>query len=111
MASVPYTKQLHETISIPRKEFSRKILYNKELSKKDLRVFLALLTLLDGIREVDVDTRRDRENFEKVNKKRIAESLDMSEKDVENSFQKLEEEGIIQEGSTIAIRHGYRFLF
>ena len=106
-----YTKQLQETISIPRKAFTRKVIFNENLSKKDLRVFLTLLTLLNGIREEDVDTDRDRENFSKVNKKRIADSLEYSEKDVEQCFDNLEEEGIIQRGSTIAIKRGYRFLF
>ena len=94
-----HTFQYKQTISINRENFMKKIVLNNELSKKDLRLILHLLTHLDAINPKD------------ISKKQIAEDLDMSKKDVNNSIDNLIDYGIIDTSSSGSVRNGYILLF
>ena len=100
------------TISIPRTEFYQKIVLNQNLSRKDLRVALALLTVLDGYTLPDriSGTTKDPMNFKSINIDEIAASLEMSKKDVKKSLCILEDESIITQGTTTTVKNGYRFM-
>lgn len=93
------TFQYTETISVHREKFLDFVVRNEELSKKDLRVCLHLLTHLDAM------------VFKDVSKKQIAEDLNMSKKDVSSSIENLLIEGIIEIGSSATVSNGYRLLF
>ena len=95
--------------SVPRNDFLRKIVYNEELGKKDLRVAMLLLAHLEGCKPESKDTRRDMENFQKVNPKKIALELGMSESNVIKSLQHLVNEGILEKGASDVVKNGYRF--
>ena len=102
------------TVSVPKKDLLEFVVYNKELNKKDYKVFLMLLTELDGytppFRSRNFDDK-DPENFTKVDSEQIAEQLDMDESDVKKSIKKLLNEGIIEKGNTKNMKNGYRFRF
>lgn len=89
------TFQYKSTISLPRDEFKSAVVRNSDLSKKDIRVLLHLLTHLDG------------SNFREISKKNISYDLDISKKDVSSSIENLIEEGILSCGSTSSVKDGY----
>lgn len=87
---------------------------NQELGKKDLKVFLMLLSQLTGYKEpenVNSKTAPDPLNFKRVDVRQIAESLDMKRKDVDNAIDNLFAEGYLEEGSNDSVAEGWRFTF
>ena len=100
-------------VSVPKKELLEYVVYNKELNKKDYKVFLMLLTELNGYSKPKNKTFDDRDPniYIKVDSEQIADHLDMDEKDVKKSIKKLLSEGIIEKGNTKNMKNGYRFTF
>jgi predicted transcriptional regulator len=101
------------TVSIPKKELREYVIYNLELNKKDYKVFLMLLTELDGYSPPKNRSFTDSDplNFTKVDSEQIAKQLDMDESDVKKSIKKLVKEGIIEKGDNHNTKNGYRFTF
>lgn len=114
MANNRNTYQQEHTISVKRDKIVD-IASRIDLGKKDLRVFLILLTQLDGYsypetRRVN-GTYRDPLNFKKIDIEQMSDILSMSKKDVKKSVEFLNDEGIIERGSNDTIKNGYRFTF
>lgn len=103
------TYQQVKTVSVNRENLLE-IATNKNLSKTDLRVFLVLLTQLDGYR-LPERYSKDPANFRIVDIKSIAKRLDIGKSDVKESIQQLEEEGLLEKGGNDLIKSGYRFTF
>ena len=97
------------TISVPRDDFLSKIVYNDALKKKDLRVALLLLTHLEGCKPKDRSSSKDASNFRRVDPKQIAIDLGMDKSTVCECIETLVEQEILEEGSSDAVSHGYRF--
>ena len=93
------TFQYTETTSVNRERFLDIVVRNNNLSKKDLRVCLHLLTHLDSM------------VYKDISKKQIATDLSLSKKDVAESIEHLIFEGIIDEGSSATVSNGYKLLF
>ena len=109
MANVTRVYQQVNTFSVPREDFLQYILLNKDLSKKDLRVALILLTELDGAK---MDTKADNDtSYRKVNVGKIADNLDLDKADVKKSLDTLCINYIIEKGNSINSKNGYRFTF
>lgn len=98
MANVE-TRQCLATMSINRDRFMDVVVRNDNLSRKDLRVILHLMSFLDSV------------DFKRVHAKNIAGDLRLKKKDVEESIQNLLYEGIIDEGSTASVKNGLRLKF
>ena len=113
MANNKSTYQQINTVSVPKKELRDYVIYNQELNKKDYRVFLMLLTELNGYTPPKNRSYIDSDplNFTKVDSEQIAEQLDMDESDVKKCIKKLVKEGIIEKGDTHNMKNGYRFTF
>lgn len=113
MANNKNIYQQKQTISIPRKELLEYVVYNKELSKKDYKVFLMLLTKLDGYSSPKgkMFDDNDPKNFTKIDSEQIAEYLELDESDVKKSIKTLLNEGIIEKGDNTNVKNGYRFTF
>lgn len=109
MAEVREVFQWKTAISVPRDNFFVNIVLNEELSKTDLRVFLFLLTKLDGYNYKG--RKKDPENYKLIDVEAIADSLDITKKKVRESIHNLEEMDIIEKGSSATINDGYRFIF
>ena len=108
------------TVSVPKKELLEYVVYSKEFNKKDLRVFLMLLTELNGYspsyrkqKKIDEAFEDDKDplNFRKIDSEQIADELELSEKDVRKSIKKLLREGVIEKGDSRNAINGYRFKF
>ena len=110
MANNRSTYQQVRNVSIPKKELLELVVYNEELTKKDLRVCLFLFTVLDGWKEPERYTQ-DPNNFTVVYDDVIARDLGMSKKDVRKSLRTLLREGIIEEGDGKGNEDGLRFTF
>jgi transcription initiation factor IIE alpha subunit len=113
MANNRCTYQQTYTISVPRKELLEYVILNDELSKKDYRVFLMLLTELDGYSypRGRVSENPDPHNYKKIDSEKIADELNMKESEVKDCIKKLRKEGIIEKGDTKNMKNGYRFTF
>ena len=115
MANNKYVYQQVNNVSVPKKELREYVAYNQELTKKDYKVFLMLLTELNGYdnnrRYDDNYDAKDPMNFTKIDAEQIAKRLDMSKSDVKKSIKTLLHEGIIEKGDTSHIKNGYRFTF
>lgn len=111
MANNRCVYQQETTVSVPKNDLREYVIYNQELSKKDLRVFLLLLTELDGWQEPKRGTVNDPNNFRIIKVETIADRLDMKEKDVKNSLKSLKRYGIIERGDSHSGTNGYRFTF
>ena len=99
MAQSSKTCQYQATISINRDKFVAKVVTNENLSKKDLRVLMHLMTHLDSLK------------YKTVSAKSIAESLNLKKKEVEKSLGNLCIENIIEYGDSETVRGGYLTLF
>ena len=110
MANSRNVYQQKTTVSIPKDGLLNNVIYNTNLGKKDLRIFIFLLTQLDGYSEPDNRNYPDPKNFKAVSTKKIANTLDMSKKDVEKCIENLINEGILETGHSNAA-HGLRFTF
>ena len=112
MSSIRSVYQQQYTVSVPKKELLEYVAYNIELNKKDYKVFLTLLTELNGYSSRQKRSSNDDPMlFTKIDSEQIAEMLDMDESDVKKSIKKLVSEGIIEKGNTNNMKNGYRFTF
>lgn len=93
------TFQYKETISVNRELFLDVVVRNENISKKDLRVLIHLLTHLDSL------------NFKEISKKQIALDLNLSKREVSDSIDELINESIITCGSSQSVSKGYKLLF
>jgi len=93
------TFQNKMTITLPRKPFVNYIVYNENLNKTDLRVYLHLLTHLDA------------DEYKAISKKAIAKDLGLSKGSVEDSIDKLVDEDILSFGGNGTVKSGYKFCF
>jgi len=93
------TFQYQATMSINRAEFTRKVVLNENLTKKDLRVLMHLMT--------EIDTR----DYRSISKKSIATTLNLSKKEVTEAIYNLCIQNIIEEGDSDTVRGGYKTLF
>lgn len=112
MANNRNTYQQVENISVKREKILE-ISTNLDLSKNDIRVFLVLLTQLDGytVPKTMHQKHRDPLNFKIIDIDQIADLLCLSKKKVRKSIEHIHDEGLIEEGSNDTIKHGYRFTF
>lgn len=113
MANNNSVYQQTRTVSVPKKELFEYVISNKELNKKDYKVFLMLLTELNGYsnHKNRMFDDKDPQIFTKVDSEQIADQLEMDESDVKKSIKKLLNEGIIEKGNTKNMKNGYRFTF
>jgi RIO-like serine/threonine protein kinase len=88
------TCQYQSTMSINRDRFMAMVVTNKDLSKKDLRVLMHLMTHLDSI------------EFKAISVERIAETLKMKDDDVRRSLSNLYCENIIDYGDSDKVSDG-----
>lgn len=112
MANNRCTYQQVETLSVKRDKITD-IAVNIEWSKTDLRVFLALLTQLEGysVPKTLHNDHKDPLNFKIIDIEAMADLLLISKKKVKKSINRLHEEGVIEEGGNDTIKSGYRFTF
>lgn len=111
VANTRCTYQQKETVSIPKKELLEWVVYNSELGKKDLRIILFLLTELDGWQEPKKGNYNDPKNFRIIEIETIADTLDMSVKNVRKTIENLLDFGILEKGDSNSGTNGYRFTF
>lgn len=112
MANARNVYQQIETLSVKRDKILD-IATNIELSKNEIRVFLVLLTQLEGY-SVPKTMRADHKdplNFKIIDIDAMADLLCMSKKKVKKCINKLHEEGFIEEGGNDTIKSGFRFTF
>jgi hypothetical protein len=112
MANNRCTYQQVETLSVKRDRITD-IATNLEWSKSDLRVFLVLLTQLEGytVPKTLHGDHKDPLNFKIIDIEAMADLLSMSEKKVKKCINHLHDEGVIEEGGNDTIKSGYRFTF
>lgn len=92
------------------------VILNEDLSKKDLRIAILLFTKLGGYcvnDDIRLNDKRlaDPNNYSSINIESIAETLNIDKKDVKKSIKKLIKHGVLEDGSSATIKHGYRFTF
>lgn len=111
MANNNATYQQVHTVSIPREKLVE-ISVNPNLGKKDLRVLIILLTQLDGYKYTSrVKNKPDPLNFKRIDVESIADTLNLTKKEVRRSIELLELEGYLEDGDNETIKNGYRFTF
>ena len=93
------TFQYKEVISINRENFLEVVVRNENLSKKEMRVLMHLMTHLDSL------------NPKEISKKQIATDLNMKKDDVSDAIDALMCEGIIVICSSASVLNGYKLLF
>ena len=93
------TFQYKESISVNRDRFLEKVVRNRDLNKKDLRVCLHLLTHLDSV------------NYKEISKKQLAYDLDMTKSEVGKAINNLIEYDVIDIGSSASVDKGLKLLF
>ena len=99
MATSSNTKQYKNNISLARQAFMSRVVLCEDLTKKDLRVLLHLMTHLDAVTPKE------------ISKKNISIDLNMSKNDVCESMDRLEMFEIIDRYSTGSVKNGYILLF
>ncbi len=113
MANNRDTYQQQHTVSIPRTYLSD-MACDQEFKKNDYRVFLELLTQLDGYNK-SIRTKKalesDPMNFKKIDLKAISEKLQLEKSEMKKILKKLINNGVIEKGSNDSIKNGYRFTF
>lgn len=111
MANVRNTYQQAHTVSIQRDALTE-IALDSELSGKDIRVLLILLTQLDGFSIPDSNRNvKDPLNYKKVDISAIADVLSLKKKDVKKSINWIHDLGYLEIGSNDTVKDGYRFTF
>lgn len=112
MASNRNTYQQVETVSVKRDKLIE-IASDVEYSKKDLRVFIALLTQLDGysVPKTYHSKHKDPLNFKRIDVDAMSDLLCMSKKEVKKSINHLHDDGLLEKGCNDVITDGYRFTF
>lgn len=99
---VESSKKTHQnisTVAINRQSFLDLVVKNDNLTKKDIRVFMHLLTHLDAIK------------YKEVSCKNIAKDLGYDKSDVKESINNLYTEGIIDIGDSGSVERGLKFTF
>ena len=112
MANNRNTYQQVQTVSVSRDKLIE-IASDIDYNKKDLKVFLALLTQLDGY-TIPIKSNKDQQdtlNFKMIDKDSLADLLSLSKKEVNKSINKLYNDGYIEKGDNATIKGGYRFTF
>ena len=112
MANNRNTYQQVQTVSVSRERLID-VATNYDYNKKDFKVFLALLTQLDGYtvpRRLNKE-HQDPMNFKKIDKEALADLLSLSKKEVNKSIDKLYNDGYIEKGDNNTRKGGYRFTF
>lgn len=113
MANNNFTYQQVYTVSVNKRSIS-KIASDEDLSKNDYKVFLVLLTQLEGYRydyESKGRKRVDPENFKSIDINVIAKTTFLSKKKIKKSIKNLINGGYLETGSNDVIEDGYRFTF
>ena len=112
MANNRCTYQQVETISVRRDKIID-IVSNIEFSKNELRVFLLLLTQLEGysVPKTMHSSHKDPLNFKIIDIEAMADLLSLPKKKIKKCIEVLHDEGIIEEGYNDTIKSGYRFTF
>lgn len=93
------THQNISTIAVNREGLLKMVIRNPNLSKRDLRVFLHLLTCVDALK------------YTKVTYKKIAEDLEYSKAEVKDSVNNLFTEGILDINDSESVEKGLMFNF
>ena len=112
MANQRNTYQQVNTISVPREKILE-IASDIEFGKNDFRVFLILLTQLEGYslpKNLRAD-HKDPMNFKMIDLGQISDTLNLSKKKVKKSINYLLDEGLLEEGYNETVSSGYRFTF
>lgn len=112
MATIEIT-QYSDTTHIPKQRF-RDIIVNEDLSKEELRVFMYLVTILNGYNYERRKTQRNNKdplNFLTVSPSVISEELLIKKKKVKAAIDRLELLGILEKGMSSSAKDGYRFTF
>lgn len=109
MANINAVYQQQNTVSIPR-DALKNIAEDDQLSKTDLRVFMALFTELNGFTDI-YGRKEDPKNFKLIDLDSIADFLYLKHKDVKKSIKNLKKSGYIEQGNSESISNGWRFTF
>lgn len=109
------TYQQQHTVSIRRQKLLDVALL-KDLDETDYRVFLILLTQLDGFKlplpgDTNCTTYKDPLNFKKIDVEQIANTLGIKKKEVKKSLELLYNLYLIEKGDNETVKNGYRFTF
>jgi hypothetical protein len=112
MANNKFVSQSVYNVSVNRNKIID-IACNDNMSKKEYKVFLMLLSQLSGYKapEVVKSNNVDPYNFKKIDTKQIAEALDIKRKEVEAAVDALFDYGYLEEGSNESVSEGWRFTF
>lgn len=112
MAANRNTYQQTHNVSVNKNKLVE-IAAEDEMSKKDYKVFLVLLSQLDGYSEPERTRSNtvDPKNFRRIDVSAIAEILDLKSKEVRRSIDNLFDLGYLEDGSSDTIANGYRFTF
>lgn len=109
MANINAVYQQQNTVSIPR-DALKNIAEDDQLTKTDLRVFMALFTELNGFTDI-YGRKEDPKNFKLIDSDSIADFLYLKHKDVKKSIKNLKKSGYIEQGNSESISNGWRFTF
>ena len=115
MAQHNCTYQQQRTVSVNRNaivDFAKL----DHLDPDDYRVFLILLTQLDGFKIPEPGDRnfmnyKDPMNFKKIDVEQIAHTLDIKKKKVKGSISLLTSLNLLEIGDNDTVMNGYRFTF
>lgn len=110
MASNKFVYQCARNVSVPRDKMLE-IACNPMFNKKDYRVFLILLTQLEGYVRPEKGKDNDPMNFKKIDIESISESLGIKKKEVKESIRNLMDAFLLETGDSETIKNGYRFTF
>lgn len=91
--------KIHTKMMSTQIESFQKVAENPNLSKKDLRVFMFLCCRLES------------KYYKKIDKEKIAETLNLTKKEVNECLQTLMDEDILESGSDEHVSKGYRFSY
>lgn len=118
MANNRCVYQQEYTVSVPKQELLENIVYNNKFKERDLRVFLLLLTELNGYRSdigsrtrTQGSTKEDKRNFKKISPSKISDELGYSKDKIKKSIKKLLKYGVLEMGDSNGSKDGYRFTF
>lgn len=118
MANNRCVYQQEYTVSVPKQELLENIVYNNNFKERDLRVFLLLLTELNGYRSDTSSSRtrvlnstNEKRNFKKISPGKISDELGYSKDEIKKSIKKLLKYGVLEMGDSNGSKDGYRFTF
>lgn len=102
-------------VHIPKDQLQNILVHNEDMTKLELRVFIYLLTDLDGFnterRELTNRSYSDPLNYKAISMKLLAKELNSEKKLVKSAVEGLLLRGIIEKGDSQTIQDGYRFTF